>query len=178
MKFYFFCLCASVCLLLGDYNYSDKVEKLTNELLSKTSCEISEKYGLELAGFGGGTIYGVAELSLDFNSNENLTVNQARKKIVGCAEIFLRNINSNRDLRPMLIKYPFSSSRISLSIGVCYGMLDSQRVPGVLMTCSLYKGIVTYRTIKEKTPFISIDKKAVMLKETYEEAKRIVEYGS
>lgn len=169
------CILSLSCFVLISCDVGYKIDPLIHSVSAKTSRDIQKKYQLHACGIGASAMDGVEELSLDFASSKELTIDEARRLLVSCVEIFLGNINSDKKLRLVLMEYPFPPSRISLAIGIRNDMGDSERVPGVLMACRLFKGIVRYETIKEPTFFISADKVFVIHSETYEEAKRIVE---
>ena len=94
--------------------------------------------------------------------------------IIGCADTFLNNVNSDPILRPYLIEYPFPSERLSLAFWIRDKDLQPITTPEVLYSVQLYKNEIEYNTLKKKSPYERDAEKVLMHSETYEEAKRIL----
>ena len=106
----------SFCLIIFSCNFMLAIDKddLSNRVKSEAARELISKYPLKLVGFGGGAVYGVRVLSLSFEVKKNVTIDEARKLILDCAEIFLEKINNDHEIRPYLSEYPYPVSRIKL----------------------------------------------------------------
>jgi hypothetical protein len=142
-------------------------EKLTNEVEFATAQELEGLYDLELCGFGGGTLGGVRTLSLDFTSRGFLERKEARRLVVSCFEVFLRNINNHLELRPLLVEYPFSTSRVEIAIHIPDGRRNPRR-QDALAFVYISKGKIRYNQMD------SSDKLQTVHEETLEEALKIV----
>ena len=163
-----------ICFVFSSYNYEKKLGKSISNVIFDTASYIQSQYDFRASGFDSRAIDGVTHLSLDFSVSRDLTTEEARRLLVECVDAFLNNINSDKELRSLLVEYPFSPSRISLSLLTKGRKKDHEVVPGDLLRCSLYRGTVVYSTLRERTSFITIDNE-MDYEETYEEAKRIVE---
>ncbi len=107
-------------LLLLSSNSGGAVDKdwMANKVSREAVKILTNKYPLKLSGFGGGAIYGINVLSLSFNVEKNVSIAEARKLILDCAEVFLNEINSDQEIRPYLSEYPYPVSRIKLTFFV------------------------------------------------------------
>jgi hypothetical protein len=111
-------LTISLLFLIGMQGYCQNYDQYGDIPYSNAIEEIQQYFGLQLSSIGGGIPCGtgIHKLALGFDVNRNLTVDEARRIVVACSEIFLRNINSSIKTRPTLIEYPFPITRIMLDV--------------------------------------------------------------
>ena len=104
--------------------------------------EIHRYYGLRLSASGGSSPCGIRKLNLGFEIQREPTVDEARRLLVACAEIYLKNINTSLNTRLFLIEYPFPIKRISLSINVHHSIhpvaFSSAQIANGKFTCNSY----------------------------------------
>ncbi len=80
--------------------------------------EIEKKYQVKCIGSGGGAMYGVKFIALSFEIKRPLSIEQAREMMVGSVAIVQDVINSDKNIRPFLEEYPFTSRDIELSFSI------------------------------------------------------------
>lgn len=143
-------------------------ERITNRMTKRTAIQLEERFGLKPAGFGGSAITVITELSLSMNLYNAIDGPAARRLAVDCAEIFLKNINSAKEVRPYFIEYPFPLSRIDFSMCIL-NEAGSFRTDNSLASMWIVKGRITYNIFDKKTGRL-----LTIRRENYEEAKKIV----
>ena len=85
---------------------------ITNQFIK----DLKKKHNFHYAGGGGGFLYDVKNITLDFESHKILNVNEARKLFLECSEELLVRINSDDKIRPFLNHFPFSNKGTALSL--------------------------------------------------------------
>lgn len=93
-----------------------KYEIISNGIVAESSRKISKEYGLQYIGNGASMMEDVKMLSLSFTSNKCEGIDPARKLAIDSVNLFLKDINSNQEIRPYLHNYPFTSKNIELTI--------------------------------------------------------------
>ena len=142
-------------------------EECTNLITENVISEFYKRYPITIHGFGGSAMDVVRELFLAFLTLKPFTLEEARELVINCTEIYLCNINSNQGLRPYLIEYPFPSSGIQLDF---YSYPANPQTDAILAGVGINQDQITYWTRDPATGF-----PRNMHKETYEEARAIVE---
>ena len=92
--------------------YGEMADKIT----ARTIKILSKRYDMYLIGTGGGFIDHVNLLSLSFDVCRPLTLEAARELIIDSVEEFLFQINGDKEIRPYLKNYPFTSAEVEVSI--------------------------------------------------------------
>lgn len=109
---FIFFLCMS-CVSNNDIPW---YERRANAIIGKVGNKLARKYNMKLIGTGGGMIDSVKLMTLAFNINKPLNREESRKVILDCASEFLHEINSDQEIRPYLVKFPFPTENISISV--------------------------------------------------------------
>lgn len=153
-------------------NYDSVQEQVTRQ----TVTELSKRYGFELREIGGSGLHGIASFDLGFSVQKDLTIAEARSMLVNCVEFYLKKINETPKLRPILVEFPFPATRMNFALYTTDGSYEQIRIPGELTYAWLNRGIITYETVRVKGTTRGWEQNVDMHKESYEEAKRIVEH--
>lgn len=90
--------------------------KLTHQINSKVVKEIKKNKGYVRTGGGGSLYKNVKAITLTFQANECLTIEEARKCYVELVEQFVAEYNKNVQIRPFLDNYPFLPKNVELHI--------------------------------------------------------------
>ncbi len=134
---------------------------------SKTAKELASKYNMSVCGTGGGTMYAVHTLSLSFDINRPVMMEEARAILVGSVEQYLKNINSNKALRPYLDEFPFPPRLLDMGFYVISHPKSTDQK--FLRVFSLHEtGPLKIPTIRY---VFGHEKGEEVVKETYQEAK-------
>lgn len=137
---FFLCLSSSI--------YSDEIpfyERKANVIINKVGNKLAKKYNMEIAGTGGGMIDCVKLMALSFNINKILNKNESRQLLLDCAAEFLKEINSNQEIRPYLVQFPFSVENIEIKIFIHDHEGRNVYDPN-LSVISIVKGELRFRT--------------------------------
>lgn len=140
---------------------------VAGRIRAETAKEIQDQFDVELIGFGGGMMDVVRVISLSFNIYRPMGVEEARRLAVNCEEIFLKNINSNKEIRPFLIEFPYPAARAELTFFVVTN--DYQQKLDLLTSFSVFNGNISYDNHQTQPPSYKS-----FHKESYEEARQIV----
>ncbi len=109
----------------------------------------------------------IHQFEVVFYSLEKLDMNNARKKLILCAEEYLNEINTNEELKKYLYKHPFTNKEIYFCIS--FFESNGQRLKDEYITsCALDEDIIYYTVEYSDGSFERIHE------ETYEEALGIV----
>jgi hypothetical protein len=90
-------------------------EFLDTQATEQTLQELETRFHLTPCGVGGGSMSVVRLLHVTVETYQPLTMEEARRTAVESTEIYLKNINEMRELRPFLAEYPFPPERIKIS---------------------------------------------------------------
>lgn len=148
--------------------YRSNQETIADSVTAKVIKDLSSKYGLEPIGFGGRIHEDVEKLSLSFYYKESDNIDQYREIIVESCSCFLREINSNEELRPFLHNYPF----LPYNIDVCIYIRKEDNNPlsaGQIDCIHAINGKIHF--VEKVTEFTSKD----ILVESFEEAQNLVQ---
>lgn len=165
-------LIAGLSLLLGcsffwESDVSERV-KIADAITQEVAKKICKEKDLELAGTGGGAMYGVRMLSLSFYYYKEVDLETARKLIVYCVDEYLAAINSNKKIRPYLVNYPFTEQNIEIRLFICGP--DRRALPiGKISNASAIDGTLEYEA-KSNEKY----KSSTLHQETYQQAKKLV----
>ena len=111
-------------------------------------------------------MYNVKKLHIEFISDQSIDIKKGRKLIIYCAQKFLHNINSNKEIRPYLYSSPFGFKDIDIAL--YFNDKDSLK-KNTLNTISMFYGKISYDVSDEVAVLKTIHT------ESYEEALKIVE---
>jgi len=169
----FYSLCTATVLFFCIHCYGDtmsfysKHEVIANNVTAQVAKDLSKRYGLKAAGFGGSIHEDVEKMSLSFFCYREMRVDEYRKLIVECAEYYLKEINSNENLKPHLHNFPFDANNIHLAIFV-FSKNRNRLDVGQLSCVSVINGKVGYSIRDTEYTVKRIQE------ETFEAAVRIV----
>lgn len=121
--------------------------RLGETIRNETMKQLVFRYKFLPSGLGGGSIDAVRTLSIDFETNKPLSIEELRVLIVNCEEIFLKNVNANRAIRPYLMQYPFQPSGAEVDIS-SRAPREELRVTRCPVSAFTYGGKVKYMLIR------------------------------
>jgi hypothetical protein len=93
--------------------------RLIRELQKAYATRMYEQANLQCTMIGTGGTKGLDELSFYFRSPKQINrdeISQARKIALNCSETLLKMVNSNKDLKPYLVHYPFTHRNIDVTV--------------------------------------------------------------
>lgn len=93
----------------------DHVE-IASEIRAAVSKKLAKKHNMKEAGISGGMMGSVYMIGVMFQINHPMDRDEARARIVDCAEELLTAINENKEIRPYLKNYPFTTKNIKVAI--------------------------------------------------------------
>ncbi len=143
-------------------SYSNK-ERVVDSVLKKTSLLLENKYDIKTIGTGGRMMNEINELSLAFSTCKPLTIECSRIIIVDCIRQLVHDINSDVNIRPYLIHYPFNESDVDVTI-YFNGVEDEDL--SKLSYVAFYCGRINYCKLDPN----KLGKELVDKTETFEEA--------
>jgi len=143
-------------------------EILGRKVRSQTAKQLRKEVDLIPAGTMGQMMGDIQAMGLSFNYYNLLDLEEARDLLVYAAEVFLKNINENKKIRPYLHNYPFTPKNIEIVIFM-YQPDGSEPNQGNLSVLSLKDGILTYELAapNKYAPW------PILHEETYEEGLEI-----
>lgn len=93
-------------------------EREINFIIYNFAEEMCKKYQLYCVGEGGNLNDGIHNIDVIFKAYRRLSLDEARMLEVNVIERLLELINHNEKIRPYLSEYPFTVSRVMVSISV------------------------------------------------------------
>ncbi len=158
----FFLLMLSACGDKYDFAHEPKYVHLAYGIMNKTAIELNKEKKMELIKIGGAMMHEVEELDMSFVFSEKLELKQARELMVFTVSLLLKNVNTNEEIRPYLIHYPFTAK----DLYIC--LVSSQDQYNTIDVISSSSGKIRYK--------ISGEPMSIQIhEETYEEALKIIE---
>jgi hypothetical protein len=112
------------CTLLGVLNISACFAEVDTHIDSaffsgqaklQTMKALEEQFGFRPCSVGGAAMVVVRTLSIQMETSQELSIDEARRIAIKSVELFQRNTNRTKELRPFLIEYPFPTKRLELS---------------------------------------------------------------
>ena len=91
-------------------------EALANEVTIKAANRLKKEKDLRPCGFGGGAMYEIRMLALSFNYYHDLSLEEGRELLLYAVDTFLEEINSNEEIKPYLLNYPFGPKNVEIRI--------------------------------------------------------------
>lgn len=91
---------------------------IADEIIIRVAKTLCKRHQMYLISDGGGMMGSVYMVGLGFNIPHLLNEDEARARLVDCAEEMLTAFNTNEEIRPYLKNYPFTTKNLQLSIVV------------------------------------------------------------
>lgn len=167
------CIFSILFFLSGCNNFSSEYEppeyeKLADRITLKVSDKIEKEKGLHLIGTGGGMMNKIRMMAMSFEYNKEITMEEGRELVIYCVNEYLSAINSNEELRPDLVHYPFTPQDVDIALYICRP--DRSDVPmGQLSVVAEREGVVAYKVFE---PYPVVIKR--IREETFEEAVQLL----
>ncbi len=139
--------CALFCskLITDDDNNPANYERMAYKITHQTIEQIRREKQLLCMGTGGSMPHDVRKLSVSFmyRQKEELDVRSARELMVYIVDLYLENINADKELRPYLHVYPFTAENLEITVFI--EKPNGKEVdPDNLYCISLWRNLVTY----------------------------------
>jgi len=167
--FLIFCLVSLLCSAVKQTYTSWPAYSgcVSHEIISYVYKNLRKHQRLELIGTGGGINHTIECLCMGFQIRQAVTTEEARAYLVKIMEFCIANVHDHPEWLPYFAEYPITSS--SFEIDLHFLDRKGHRLPlGCVNYVNSSNSRLLYDKVSEKwTPFF--------LKETYEEAKAIVE---
>lgn len=163
--FIYFYICSSI-----NCEENNTLGRSVGSVTSKFTAEMQKKHQLKCVGSGGGGQNGINLLSLHFENESVLDLAEARILITDCAKEFLYSINTNENIRPHLLDYPFTSINVLLMF--TFRKHLKHPPPDKIAAISLCDGKIRYSICNPKTQHLQ-----KIYEETYDEALQIALKG-
>jgi len=89
-------------------------DRIALQIINETARSLEKKYNTHACGFGmrGKFKY----LSLNFQTYRPVPIDEARVLLIDCAQEFIENINSSKEIRPYLKDYPFTFQNVGIAL--------------------------------------------------------------
>ncbi|MBM3198220.1 MAG: hypothetical protein FJZ58_03080 [Chlamydiae bacterium] len=156
----------------GVETWSDKSERVSNEVTKVLAKKLYDKYDLIIVGTGGGITDTIRNLFLGFQFHQPTTAEEARELIVNVTNVCLQEINSHPEWLSYFTEYPVTVNNIELSIYI-HRADYSDFALGAVRYVLMNEGKWCYRVVcPEGAPYDITSKTSP--KETYEEAMTIL----
>jgi hypothetical protein len=157
-------------LIAGGNTMSKEKDQVVNKVLNSVAKTLSRRHGMSCVGSGGAMMYQVEYLDLTFSMNRPLNKEEARSIIIDSVDEFINSVNKDVKLRRFLEVYPFCPKNIS--VGILLTNYDGTNLfHPQLTTVGFVNGNVLYITDDKENSWKHKEK----IKESYDEAKRILE---
>ena len=91
-------------------------EDMAIEIRAQVGKNLSKKHKMKLIGLSAGLMGSVYILGFSFEIFHPLDRNEARRLIVDCVEELLTAVNNNKEIRPFLKNYPFTTKNVHILI--------------------------------------------------------------
>ena len=154
---------ATVVLLPSDYLH------ISDQVLEDYRLEMLLEHGLVLSGSGGRYMNNLNQITQEFSSQGQFSIEEARRLFIQANLKLIKRINQDHNLRPFLFHYPFTFEDIQIKISF-YDSEEKAAYPYVTYISAI-NGKVFYNTInlESDTP-----KYQLLHSETFEDACALV----
>ncbi len=142
---------------------------LARQVRSQTANQLEKERDLFCVGTGGQMMGDIQAIELEFQYFHLVNLEESRELLVHAIRTFLKNINDNKELRPYLHNYPFTTKNIEITIWILQP--DGHYPPqGDIKCIYLEDGTLKYELVAPEkfTP------RPVLHEETYEEALKVL----
>lgn len=143
-------------------------ESLCNTILSRVAAQLKKEKKLSPIGFGGQTSSGVVMLALSFINYHPLDIEEGRKLLIYCTDIFVDAVNKEERIHRYLKNYPFTPKNVEVAIFLRNS--DGSTITSGLRIISADNGFLEYEVDNPDGPLPK-----TVLKETYQEALQKIE---
>ena len=150
---------------LNSEDYLQYVDQIINDFAEQMKSELN----LRITADGGSMPDAVKTIEVDFSTNRRATIDESRKIEVFAVNRFLDIINSHEKIKPFLSKYPFTPKEVQVSVAFL-NPHNEDNSDGTIAYMSSLNGEICYWT---NDPLLN--KFSSIVKEPFEEAKKIVE---
>lgn len=118
--FLFLILIFSACQNLSHKTTYQRSEhsKIAAKITAKIAAKIEHETGLRLIGTGGGMMHHVRMMAMSFAYYGEIDIEQGRELVVYCVNEYLLAINTNEEIKPYLIHFPFTPKDVEIRIFV------------------------------------------------------------
>lgn len=158
-----FLVCFLFILLISCSSYkSSNYEKMADKITMKTAQKLEKERNLVLIGIGGGMMRNIRMMAMSFVYKHEISVGEGRSLLIAALEEYINAVNSNEEIRPYLVNYPFDPKNIEIRIFI-HNPDNSPVAEGKISVISAIKGILEYDA-DEGNGYKNIHR------ETYEEA--------
>jgi hypothetical protein len=138
--------------------------KIAHKITDQTAKKLGKEAGLKLIGTGSGMMYNVRMLAMAFRYSKEIDIDEGRELLMKAVSEYLSAINSNEEIRPYLINYPFLPKNIQIRIFLSDS--KGREIPlGQLAVIGSIDGVFEYLIEDPKTTCLK-----TIYEETYEEA--------
>jgi hypothetical protein len=161
-----FCLFLSCCETPSETPVS--YITMANRLLSKTAKQLKVEKGLIPIGDMGQMMGNIQAMGLSFQYFHPLSLEEARELLLYASNVFLKNINENKEIRPYLYNYPFTAKNIEILIFVYKPDRSKPNLGSIGFLC-MRNGTLTYELVAPKTKASC----PILHEEAYEEGLEI-----
>lgn len=129
---------------------------------------LEEKKGFKCCGFGGSIPKQVEELSLEYEFNKRVELNEARKMILELVDELIYMANHAKNLRPHMVNYPFDEENVHIAI-YFYDQFQRHYPSPFIARVSMTKKRIFYSETNPVDPYFFSNEN--ILVETVEEAR-------
>jgi hypothetical protein len=154
----------------SDFDFSDpkpcpKVD-LSRKIKKKVITRFKKEYGLDCYGDASAMMNEIKMLGLYFRYCEPIEIKRGRELLVAAVDLFLEEIEAEKEIHPFLKEYPFKPKRIAIDLFL-KNVDTSTLKKGIPTIMSVAGGILEYIIRDPKT-----DQQVTIYSETYEDAVR------
>ena len=157
-----------IILMFGCAQHSNH-EIIIDRIINQTDLQLKKEKNLHAIGSGGSMMGDIQLAEIYFQYFHLVNLEEARVLLVYAIQTFLKNINENKEVRPYLHNYPFTTKNIEINIWILQpnGHYPDQ---GNIELLALENGILKYKLVapSEFAPW------PILKEETYEEALKIL----
>ena len=142
---------------------------LARQVRSQTTNQLEKEKNLFCVGTGGQMMGDIQAMEIVFQYFHLVNLEESRELLVHAIRTFLKNINDNKELRPYLHNYPFTTKNIEIMIWILQP--DGNYPPqGSIEFIALKKNILSYKLV-QPAKFADWP---ILHEETYEEALKVL----
>ena len=147
-----------------------KNQALMGNIINSSIKQLSNRYGIVAIGGGGGEKEGKSWLkSVSFHLYRKLTKEEARILLIEIVELFLHNINNNKEITPYLYDHPFTYRNLEFAVFFYNKDRSDFYHPDIGLISLTPRGTVSFVTYAPG----ALCEYASDVEETYEEAYKI-----
>ena len=155
--------------LMCGCSQTEDYEILADRVINQTANQLEKEKDLSCSGTGGRMMGDIQAVGLEFQYFHLVNLEESRKLLVYAIQIFLKNINGNKEIRPYLHEYPFNTKNIEITIWI-YQPDGYEPAPGNIQCVTLRSNTLLYKiaTLNKSGDW------PILHEETYEEALKVL----